>query len=70
MLSPEAHSYPRMIWPCKVCAGAPTRSRYDIFVLLAWVAIPINCGMIALATEQLDAYFDPVDFTGHIRYYF
>jgi hypothetical protein len=29
-----------------------------IFELLAWVSIPVNCGMIALATKQLDIWFE------------
>ncbi len=31
----------------------------EVLTFLAWLSIPINVGMIALATQQLDIYFDP-----------
>ena len=30
-----------------------------VLTFLAWLSVPINVGMIALATQQLDIYFDP-----------
>ena len=41
------------------CNGLGTGDAwFDIFVFLAWLSIPINVGMIALATQQLDIYFE------------
>mmetsp|Transcript_16844 Transcript_16844/g.50547 ORF Transcript_16844/g.50547 Transcript_16844/m.50547 type:complete len:370 (-) Transcript_16844:123-1232(-) len=31
---------------------------YGVFVFLTWLSVPVNCGMMALATQQLDVYFD------------
>ena len=41
------------------CNGLGTGDAwFDIFVFIAWLSVPINVGMIALATQQLDIYFE------------
>lgn len=43
------------------CNGLGTGNAwYGVFSFLAWLSVPINCGMVALATPQLDVFFDKV----------
>ncbi|KAL1503425.1 hypothetical protein AB1Y20_011914 [Prymnesium parvum] len=40
------------------CNGLGTGNAwYGVFTFLAWLSVPVNCGMMALATQQLDVYF-------------
>ena len=41
------------------CNGLGTGNAWSgVLTCLAWVSVPINCGMISLATPQLDVYFE------------
>ena len=40
---------------------------FHVFTLLAWVSVPINCGMIALATRQLDDARDAIGVHGLVE---
>ena len=49
------------------CDGLGTANAwFHVLQLLVWVSVPINCGMIALATTQLDDAQDALHLDGHL----